>query len=177
VLKYDLATTANLARLPQWEASDFEPHTGVQFHPDGSVTVRALVDNRYSRLTIVGDFNGWGEDETIDLAPYLLQPLPDDPAIHAVTLPPGHYHKMQYRLRDQYGNDRLHLSADVFSTPAFNQRFYDDRNEKHLNSVFWQPTEIEPDQLAPRPDFRGHSVVIAEVDMVTGCSLFSRLAL
>jgi 1,4-alpha-glucan branching enzyme len=166
VLRYDLATTDNLEREPQLDPNQFEPATGVQFHEDGSVTIRELVANDQARLTLIGDFNNWGQDD-LDLTPYQLQPLPDRPEIHAITLPPGDYHKMQYRFLDQNGSQRLHLSADLFSTPAFNARFDPDRQDGTLNGVLWKPTPLPAETIAPPLDFRGKSLVIAEIDMVS----------
>lgn len=166
ILKYDLASTDNLERQPVLSPSQFEPATGVQFNEDGSVTIKVLTGNRKERLTVIGDFNQWGKG--VNLKPYQLKPTAADPEIQAVTLPPGDYHLSQYRLVDQKGNQRLHLSADVFSTPAFNHRFYEgDRRQDTLNAVIWQPTPIPAEELAPAPDLRGKSLVIAEVDMIS----------
>jgi 1,4-alpha-glucan branching enzyme len=160
-----LASTDFLEHIPQQNPDTYQPDAGVRFNDDGSVTFRVLVGNTHDRLTLVGDFNNWGN--VWNTASYQLFPTPNDPLIHEVTLPPGDYHLNQYRLRDQYGHDRIDLSADLFSTPAFNQRFYGSRTDDNLNAVIWKPTPIPAEEVAERPDLRGQPMVIAETDMVS----------
>lgn len=161
-----LASMDFLQHEPQKDPGSFEPATGVHFSPDGSITFRVLVGNTHDRLTLIGDFNNWGN--VWNIASYQLYPSAQDPLIHEVTLPPGDYHLNQYRFRDQDGNDRIDLSADVFSTPAFNDRFYaEGRADNNLNAVVWRSTPIPADQLAERPDLRAQPLVIAETDMVS----------
>jgi 1,4-alpha-glucan branching enzyme len=161
-----LAAVDILAVEPQLDPAQFEPQAGARFHEDGSVTIRVLVGNRKDRLTLIGDFNNWGEVDNLEQ--YQLIPLPDNPIIHAITLPPGSYHKAQYRLVDQQGNPRLDMTSALFSTPAFNQRFYGNRADDHqLNSVLWKPTPIPPEELAEPIDLRGKPLSILETDIVS----------
>ena len=157
-----LAAVEKLEQQPQRET--FEPQVGTRFHDDGSVTLRVLVGNDFERLHVVGDFNNWGD--VANLADYQLQPLPENSQIHAVTLPPGDYHKKQYRLVDQDGEQRVDLGATLLSTPAFNERFYNgDRSEK-LNSVFWKPDADTKEAGSPL-DLRGKQLTIAETDVLS----------
>ena len=161
-----LASVDFLLHEPHQDPNSFQPEAGVRFNDDGSVTFRTLVGNTSDRLVLIGDFNNWGN--VWNQASYQLQPSPSNPLIHEVTLPPGDYHLAQYRFRDQFGNDRIDLSADLFSTPAFNQRFYNGgRADDNLNAVVWKPTPIPGDELMERPDLRGKPLVIAETDMVS----------
>jgi 1,4-alpha-glucan branching enzyme len=160
-----LASVDFLQHEPQQDPASFEPEAGVHFNPDGSITFRALVGNTHDRLTLIGDFNNWGN--VWNIASYQLYPSSRNPLIHEVTLPSGDYHLNQYRFRDQDGNDRLDLSADIFSTPAFNDRFYGGRVDNNLNAVVWRSTPIPPDQWAERPDLRAQPLVIAETDLVS----------
>ncbi|MEY2979166.1 MAG: hypothetical protein RLZZ435_3305, partial [Cyanobacteriota bacterium] len=92
-----LASTDFLEHIPQQNPDTYQPDAGVRFNDDGSVTFRVLVGNTHDRLTLVGDFNNWGN--VWNTASYQLFPTPNDPLIHEVTLPPGDYHLNQYRLR------------------------------------------------------------------------------
>lgn len=164
--KLFLASIDLLGRQPQLEPDSFQPEAGVRFNPDESVSIRVLVGNDSERLSLIGDFNNWGQGE--DMGAYRLQPTAENPLIHEVTLPPGDYHKMQYRLVDDGGNQRLDLHADLFATPAFNQRFYEEgRTGNELNAVLWQPQPIPEEEKAERPDLRGKPLVIAETDIVS----------
>ena len=159
-----LASVEKLEREPQRDT--FEPEVGTQFHDDGSLTLRVLVGNDFERLTVIGDFNNWGNVDNLD--DYQLQPLPGKPHIHAVTLPPDNYHKAQYRLVDQDGNHRVDLGATLLSTPAFNERFYREERDNHeLNSVFWNDTPIPEEERAPLLDLRGKQLTIAEADVLS----------
>ena len=160
-----LASTELLGREPVLAPDTFEPATRAVFNPDGTVTLRVFVGNSKERLTVIGDFNNWGND--VDLAPYTLYPSAEDSTIHEATLPPGDYHRAQYRLRDQEGRERLDMGSPLFSTPAFNQRFYEHREDDNLNSVFWKPQPIPEDELASPIDLRGKQLVIAETDLVS----------
>lgn len=160
-----LAAVEIMDKEPQFDPESFQPEVGPRFNEDGSVTLRVLVGNTSDRLTLVGDFNNWGS--VANLEDYQLQPTAENPLIHELTLPPGDYHLAQYRLRDQYGRDRLDLSADLYATPAFNKRFYGTRRDDALNAVLWEPTPIPPEEQAERPDLRGKQLVIAEADMVS----------
>ncbi|MGK7877823.1 MAG: alpha amylase C-terminal domain-containing protein [Xenococcaceae cyanobacterium] len=166
VAQLHLAAIEVLEKEPRLEPASFQPDAGVRFNDDDSVTIRVLVGNDSERLTLIGDFNNWGVDVE-NLNDYELQPTADNTNIHEITLPPGDYHKMQYRLLDQYGNQRLDMSADIFSTPAFNARFYEEASSNALNSVLWKPTPIPPKELAERPDLRGKQLVIGETDLVS----------
>ncbi|PSP17424.1 MAG: 1,4-alpha-glucan-branching protein [Cyanobacteria bacterium QS_8_64_29] len=161
----NLAAVEALSRQPQLDPDSFQPDVGVRFHDDGSVTVRALVGNASERLRLIGDFNNWGQG--VDLAQYELHPTEANPQIHALTLPPDDYHKDQYRLVDGEGNQRLHMSADLFATPAFNQRFYDDRQGDALNAVLWEPQSPPRQGRPPKPDMRDEPLVIAEADPIS----------
>lgn len=160
-----LAALEALDREPELSPDAFQPKAGVRFNDDGSLTLRVLVGNSGDRLTLIGDFNHWGATPN-DTNGYELQPTADDPQIHQLTLPPGDYHTQQYRLRDQDGHQRLDMTADLYSTPAFNQRFAPDRPNQNLNAVFWKPTPLSPEILAERPDLRAKQLVIAETDVV-----------
>ncbi len=157
-----LASVAKLEQEPQRDT--FEPQVGTRFHDDGSVTLRVLVGNDFERLHVIGDFNNWGE--VANLADYQLQPLPDNPHIHAITLPPNDYHKQQYRLVDQDGEQRVDLGATLLSTPGFNERFYDDQKSHELNSVFWKPDAKTKEEESPL-DLRGKQLTIAETDVLS----------
>ena len=157
-----LASVEKLDREPQRDT--FQPQVGTQFHEYGSVTLRVLVGNDEERLHVIGDFNNWGE--TGNKESYQLQPLADNPHIHGVTLPPGDYHKQQYRLVDQDGKQRVDLGATLLSTLAFNERFYDNRENDQLNSVFWKPTELREKQSSTL-DLRGKQLTIAEADILS----------
>ena len=163
VEKLRLASVEKLDQQPKY--NQFEPQVGTRFHDDGSVTLRVLVGNDFERLHVIGDFNNWGEAE--NLADYQLQPTAKNPHIHAVTLPPDDYHKKQYRLVDQDGEQRLDLGATMLSTPAFNERFYDTLSSEQLNSIFWKPTANQ-NQEKPSPlDLRGKQLTIAEADVLS----------
>jgi len=157
-----LASVAKLEQEPQRDT--FEPQVGTRFHDDGSVTLRVLVGNDFERLHVIGDFNNWGE--VANIADYQLQPLPDHPHIHAITLPPGDYHKQQYRLVDQDGEQRVDLGATLLSTPAFNERFYEHQKSHELNSVFWKPDTETKEEGSPL-DLRGKQLTIAETDVLS----------
>ena len=88
-----LASTDFLEHIPQKDPASFQTAAGVHFNEDGSVTFRVLVGNTHDRLTLVGDFNSWGN--VWNLASYQLYPSNDNPLIHEVTLPPGDYHLNQ----------------------------------------------------------------------------------
>jgi len=159
-----LASVEKLEREPQRDT--FQPEVGTQFHDDGSLTLRVLVGNDFERLTVIGDFNNWGNADNLEA--YQLQPLPNKLHIHAVTLPPDDYHKAQYRLVDQDGEHRLDLGVALLSTPAFNERFYrEERENDKLNSVFWNPTPIPEQERAPLLDLRGKQLTIAEADVLS----------
>lgn len=160
-----LASTDLLDQEPLLDAQTFKPAAGATFNDDGTVTLKVLVGNPNERLTVIGDFNNWGDISNLDA--YTLYPSADDPIIHEATLPPGDYHKAQYRLRDQDGLERLDLGAPLFSTPAFNTRFYGQRADDNLNSVFWKQMPIPVAEQSPRMDLRGQPLVIAETDMVS----------
>ncbi|MGK7890272.1 MAG: alpha amylase C-terminal domain-containing protein [Leptolyngbyaceae cyanobacterium] len=160
-----LASAEALGREPGADPSDFHPATGATFNDDGTLTLKVLVGNSKERFTVIGDFNNWGNG--VDLSPYQLYPSAADPNVHEAILPVGNYHKAQYRLRDQDGRDRLDMSAPLFSTPAFNERFYDYRQDNNLNAVLWQRTPIPAAELAPTVDLRGQQLVIAETDIVS----------
>ncbi len=164
VLKLNLASTDALNREPTLDPKTFQPQTGARFNPDGTLTLRVLVGNTNEELTVIGDFNLWGAVDNI--ADYKLHPTAQDAMIHTVTLPPDQYHLAQYRLVDQYGNQRLDIGSALFSTPAFNRRFYQGERqyERYLNSVFWQSTPLS--ERAPRPDLRGQQLSILETEMV-----------
>lgn len=165
VERLHLASTDILDDEPLLNPDNFRSLAGPRFNEDGSVTFRVLVGNSSDRLYVIGDFNGWGNG--VDLGPYQLEPTPDNLFIHEVTLPPGNYHKAQYRFVDQNGNERLDMTASVFSTPAFNQRFYAFRPDDALNSVLWQSSPIPSDQKAELPDLRGKPLSILETDIVS----------
>ncbi|QDZ38966.1 1,4-alpha-glucan-branching protein [Euhalothece natronophila Z-M001] len=158
-----LASVEKLEKEP--EKDIFDPQVGTKFHEDGSVTLRVLVGNDFERLHVIGDFNNWGD--TDNLAAYTLQPTEQNPHVHAVTLPPNDYHKKQYRLVDQDGEQRVDLGATLLSTPAFNERFYEDQKSHELNSVFWNPTPIPEEERAPTLDLRGKQLTIAETDVLS----------
>jgi 1,4-alpha-glucan branching enzyme len=160
-----LASVEILDKQAKLDPKSFKPAVGSRFHDDGSLTLRVLVGNPSERLTLIGDFNNWGKVE--NLKAYELQPLPENPLIHSVTLPPGDYHKSQYRLLDQNGHERLDMGADIFSTPAFNTRFYENRDKEPLNAVFWKPTPLPEKERAERIDLRGQPLAIAETDIVS----------
>ncbi|KKI98082.1 alpha-amylase family glycosyl hydrolase [Prochlorothrix hollandica] len=161
-----LAAVELLEQEPELDPATFQPEAGIRFNDDNSLTFRVLVGNDRDRLSLIGDFNNWGQD--VDLGAYELQPTVENATIHEVTLPPGNYHKMQYRLLDQYGNQRLDLNAPLFSTPAFNRRFYGDRpDEKAINAVIWKPEAIAASDLAPVIDLRGKPLSILETDIVS----------
>lgn len=161
-----LAAVELLEQEPERDPSTFEPEAGVRFNEDNSITFRIFVGNDRDRLRLVGDFNNWGRD--VDLAAYELQPTASNPTIHELTLPPGQYHKMQYRLVDQNGDQRLDLTAPLFSTPAFNRRFYNNRyDDKTINAVIWKPEPIPAEELAPPIDLRAKSLSILETDIVS----------
>jgi 1,4-alpha-glucan branching enzyme len=164
-LQLHLASLDALEREPKLDPASFQPHVGPRFNADGSLTLRVLVGNTTERLALIGDFNNWGTEG--DLSDYTLQPTADDPHVHSITLPPGDYHKAQYRLLDSNGHQRLDMGATLYSTPAFNRRFYEDRNSRDLNAVFWKPTPIPAEEVAERPDLRGQPLAIAEADMVS----------
>jgi len=157
-----LASVEKLEREPQRDT--FQPQVGTRFHDDGSLTLRVLVGNDYERLHVIGDFNNWGN--VASLADYQLQPLPENPHIHAVTLPPGDYHKKQYRLVDQDGEHRVDLGATLLSTPGFNERFYHGERSDELNSVFWKPDPQTKEEGSPL-DLRGKQLTIAETDVLS----------
>ena len=164
--KLFLASIDLLGRQPQLDPDSFQPEAGVRFNDDDSVTIRVLVGNEAERLTLIGDFNEWGQQG--DLNGYRLQPASDNPMVHEITLPPGDYHKMQYRLVDHNGRQRLDLHAELFATPAFNERFYAGGRPGHeLNAVLWKPQPIPAEEKAERPDLRGTPLVIAETDIVS----------
>jgi 1,4-alpha-glucan branching enzyme len=151
---------------PQLSPDSFEPMAGPRFNEDGSVTLRVLVGNTSDRLHVIGDFNYWGKG--VNLARYELQPSPGNPLIHEITLPPGgNYHKAQYRFVDQNGRERLDMTAPVFSTPAFNERFYNYRADNNLNAVLWKSTPIPAEEQAEEIDLRGKPLVILETDIVS----------
>lgn len=161
-----LAAVELLEQEPERDPSTFKPAAGVRFNDDNSITFRIFVGNDRDRLRLIGDFNNWGQD--VDLASYELQPTAENPIIHELTLPPGQYHKMQYRLVDQNGDQRLDLTAPLFSTPAFNRRFYENRtDEKALNAVIWKPEPIPARDLAAPIDLRAKSLSILETDIVS----------
>lgn len=161
-----LASTKLLDREPTLDASLYRPDVGARFNEDGSLTLRVLVGNSSERLTAIGDFNNWGD--TDNLAAYQLQPTASNPKIHEVTFPPGDYHKNQYRLLDNNGQQRLDLGAALFSTPAFNDRFdIKDRPDDNLNAVFWKPTPVPAEELAEPVDLRGQQLSIGEIDIVS----------
>lgn len=156
---------ASVDKLDQKPKRDrFTPQVGTQFHDDGSLTLRVLVGNDDERLHVIGDFNNWGNVE--NLADYELHPTTENSHVHAVTLPPGNYHKQQYRLVDQEGDHRVDLGATLFSTPAFNERFYDEPKGEELNSVFWKPAVVEEEEPSPL-DLRGKQLTIAEADVLS----------
>ncbi len=157
-----LASVEKLDQQPKYDR--FTPQVGTQFHEDGSLTLRVLVGNDHERLHIIGDFNNWGKEE--NLADYALHPIAENPHIHTITLPPGKYHKQQYRLVDQDGEQRVDLGATLFSTPAFNDRFYDNYENPQLNSVFWKPAVVTEDEPSPL-DLRGKQLTIAEADVLS----------
>ncbi len=157
-----LASVEKLEREPQRDT--FQPQVGTRFHDDGSLTLRVLVGNDYERLHVIGDFNNWGN--VASLVDYQLQPLPENPHIHAVTLPPGDYHKKQYRLVDQDGEHRVDLGATLLSTPGFNERFYNGERSDELNSVFWKPDPQTKAEGSPL-DLRGKQLTIAETDVLS----------
>lgn len=161
-----LAAIEFLEREPELDPDSFRPNVGAQFNDDGSLILRVLVGNTHDHLTLVGDFNNWGEDDQ-GLQAYELWPTASNPHIHEVVLPPGNYHAQQYRLRDQYGNQRLDMGATLFSTPAFNERFYGHRDNNNLNSVFWKSAPLPAETYAERPDLRGKQLAIAETDVVS----------
>ncbi len=165
VAKLNLAAMDLLDKEPDLDPVNFQPSSGVKFNNDGTVTIKALIGNDDERLALIGDFNNWGKG--VDLNKYQLKPTVKNPHIHEITLPPGNYHKMQYRLVDQNGNQRLHLSSRIVSTPAFNERFYDERNPLDFNGVLWKPTPIPAEEVAERPDLRGKQLSIAETDIVS----------
>jgi len=160
-----LASVEILDKEAKLDPKSFQPAAGTRFNDDRSLTLRVLVGNPSERLTLIGDFNNWGKVD--NLKAYELQPLPKNPLIHSVTLPPGDYHKTQYRLLDQKGHERLDLGADIFSTPAFNTRFYENRDKEPLNAVFWKPTPLPEKERDERIDLRGQPLVIAETDIVS----------
>ncbi|NEQ54210.1 MAG: 1,4-alpha-glucan-branching protein [Leptolyngbya sp. SIO3F4] len=160
-----LASTDLLLQEPVLDAKAFRPATGATFNDDGTVNLRVLVGNPNERLTVIGDFNNWGNVSNLD--DYTLYPSAGDPIVHEATLPPGDYHKAQYRLRDQDGRERLDMGSPLFSTPAFNTRFYGQRADNNLNSVLWKSASIPDAELAPRVDLRGQQLVIAESDIAS----------
>lgn len=161
-----LAAVELLEQEPERDPSTFEPEAGVRFNDDNSITFRVFVGNDRDRLRLIGDFNNWGRD--VDLAAYELQPTAQNPIIHELTLPPGQYHKMQYRLVDQNGDQRLDMTAPLFSTPAFNRRFYNNRyDDKTLNAVIWKPEPIPAEELAQPIDLRAKPLSILETDIVS----------
>ncbi len=162
VAQLHLASTDALGRESTLDPASFQPAAGPRFHPDGSVSIRVLVGNEDAKLYLIGDLNNWGIDT--DLTPYQLHPAAENPLIHEITLPPGDYHKMQYRLVDQLGHQRLDMNAALFATPAFNERFYEDRPDNGLNAVLWKPTPIPAAAKAERPDLRGQQLVLVESD-------------
>ncbi len=166
VAQLHLAFLDALGREPVVDSATFEPETGARFNEDGSLTLRVLVGNTQDQLTVIGDFNGWGTQG--DLSQYQLHPTSEKPILHEVTLPPDDYHLSQYRLVDQNGNQRLDVGAALFSTPAFNARFYDDhRHDRLLNSVFWQSEPLSETERAERPDLRGQQLALLEADMAS----------
>jgi 1,4-alpha-glucan branching enzyme len=158
-----LAAVERMTQEPQKDT--FEPQVGTSFHEDGSVTLRVLVGNDFERLHVIGDFNNWGEVENLE--DYQLEPTTENPHVHAVTLPADDYHKQQYRLVDQDGEQRVDLGATLLSTPAFNERFYDGQQSHELNSVFWNPTPVPEEERAPLLDLRGKQLTIAEADVLS----------
>ncbi|MBR8836868.1 MAG: hypothetical protein DSM106950_23390 [Stigonema ocellatum SAG 48.90 = DSM 106950] len=160
-----LASVEILDKEAKLDPKSFQPEAGTRFNDDGSLTLRVLVGNPSERLTLIGDFNNWGKVD--NLKAYELQPLRENPLIHSVTLPPGDYHKAQYRLLDQNGHERLDMGADIFSTPAFNTRFYENREKESLNAVFWKPTPRTEKERVERMDLRAQPLVIGETDIVS----------
>jgi len=160
-----LAAVELLEQEPERDPATFVPEAGIRFNDDDSITFRILVGNERDRVRLIGDFNNWGQN--VDLSAYELHPTNENPIVHELTLPPGNYHKMQYRLLDQDGNQRLDLTAPLFSTPAFNRRFYENRRDDTLNAVIWKPEPIPASELAEPMDMRAKPLSILETDIVS----------